>query len=196
MEPEDTGQVTELLKAWSAGDLSALDRLTPRVYDVLRGIARKRMRNENERHTLQTTALVNEAYLRLIDGASVDWKNRAHFFALCAQLMRRILVDAARARRSSKRGGGIAIHLDDAALVAQERDDATIAIHEALSGLAKFDPRKAKVVELRYFGGLTVEETAHVLNLSPQSVLRDWKLARAWLTREMSPRPGSGRDTF
>ena len=187
MKSQETAQLTDLLRSWSAGDATALERLTPRVYDVLRRIARQHMRKERAGHTLQTTALANEAYLRLISGASVDWKDRAHFFALCAQTMRRILVDSARARRSSKRGGhAVVINLDEAPLLAPQRDDATVAIHEALNGLAKFDARKAQVVELRYFGGLTIEEIAHVLNLSPQSVSRDWKLARAWLTRELN----------
>jgi RNA polymerase sigma-70 factor, ECF subfamily len=187
MSSSESGEVTVLLKAWGGGDRQALDRLTPRVYDELRRMSRKYMRNEREGHTLQATALVNDVYLRLVDATAIDWKDRAHFFAVCAQMMRRILVDAARARGSRKRGGGVVkVDVEDACVGAPGRDASTIALDDALTALAKFDPRKAQVIELRYFGGLSVEETAEVLKISPQSVMRDWKLAKAWLMRELS----------
>lgn len=187
MASSDSGEVTGLLKAWGAGDRAALDRLTPRVYDELRRMSRKYMSREREGHSLQATAVVNELYLKLVDMSSADWTDRAHFFAVCARMMRRILVDAARARRSAKRGGGaVKLNVDDAPLMAPDRDSATVALDDALKELAKFDARKAQVIELRHFGGLSVEETAAVLKISPQSVMRDWKLAKAWLTREMS----------
>ena len=180
-------EVTALLKAWGSGNREALDRLTPRVYEELRRMSRKYMKNERIGHTLQATALVNDLYVRLVDIPSADWKDRAHFFAVCAQMMRRILVDSARARGSRKRGGGVVkINVEDAPVMAPSRDAATIALDDALQALAAFDSRKAQVVELRHFGGLTVEETAEVLKVSPQSVLRDWKLAKAWLSRELA----------
>jgi RNA polymerase sigma factor (TIGR02999 family) len=190
--PPETAQVTLLLKAWSAGDPTALDRLAPLVYDELRRMAHRYMCNERGGNTLQTTALVNEAYLRLIDVHTVVWNGRAHFFAVSAQMMRRILVDAARARASAKRGGLMkradhytAINLDEIPDISSRRGAELIAIDDALQRLAEFDPRKARVIELRFFGGLSVEETAEVLKLSPQSIMRDWKLAKAWLTREL-----------
>jgi RNA polymerase sigma factor (TIGR02999 family) len=187
MSASESGDVTGLLKAWGTGDRGALDRLTPRVYDELRRMSRKYMRNERMGHTLQATALVNDVYIRLVDAGSVDWKDRAHFFAVCAQMMRRILVDSARARGSRKRGGGVVkIDMEDACVGAPDRDASTVALDDALNELAKFDPRKAQVIELRYFGGLSVEETAEVLKISPQSVMRDWKLAKVWLMRELS----------
>ena len=188
MTPSDPSvEITRLLRAWSEGDQDALERLTPMVYDELRRMARRYMHREREGHTLQTTALVNEAYLRLIDGTKVNWHDRAHFFAVSAQMMRRILVDAARARASSKRGGNaLRAELDEIPDLSSGRDREIVAIDEALTALATLDPRKAKVVELRFFGGLSVEETADVLKISPQSVLRDWKLAKAWLLRELS----------
>lgn len=181
-------EITRLLKAWSAGDASALEKLTPRVYAELRRMAGKYMRNERAGNTLQATALVNEVYLRLVDAANVAWQDRAHFFAVSATMMRRILVDRARAKGSVKRGGPQPkINLDDAPEVTSgKRDREIVAIDEALQELAQMDPRKAKVIELRFFGGLSVEETAEVLKLSPQSVMRDWKLARAWLQRELA----------
>jgi RNA polymerase sigma factor (TIGR02999 family) len=186
MEPMEPVEITRLLKAWGAGDRAALDRLTPDIYNELRRMSAKYMRNERDGHTLQATALVNDLYLRLADITAADWTDRAHFFAVCAQMMRRILVDSARARRSAKRGGGaVKINVDDAPVMAHDRDGATVALDDALTGLAEFDARKAQVVELRYFGGLSVEETAAVLKISEQSVLRDWKLAKAWLQREM-----------
>jgi len=193
MEAPKTAEVTQLLRAWGSGDRAALDRLTPLVYDELRRMARRYMRNERGGNTLQTTALVNEAYLRLIDVKNVNWSDRVHFFAVSAQMMRRILVDAARARGSAKRGGLVkrvahstAVNLDEIPDAGSDRGKELIAVDDALKQLAEFDPRKAQVVEFRYFGGLSVDETAEVLKISPQSVMRDWKLAKAWLMRELS----------
>jgi len=192
MAPE-SGEITVLLKAWGSGDAAALDQLTPLVYDELRRLARRYMRNERAGNTLQTTALVNEAYLRLVDAKRAGWQDRVHFFAVSAQMMRRILVDAARARGSAKRGGHVkrvthstAFNLDEIPDVSTGRDRELVAIDDALNTLAEMDPRKARVIELRFFGGLSVEETAEILKLSPQSVMRDWKLAKAWLTRELT----------
>src|SRR5271165_1165002 len=186
-QASDEPKVTHLLQAWSSGDRDALDRLTPIVYDELRRLARHYMRGERSGHTLQTTALVNEAYLRLVDFKSMSWENRAHFFAVAAQLMRRILVDHAR-RRNLKRGAGFQhVHLEDTAVLGGQREPNFVALDDALQGLAEVDPRKAQVVELRFFGGLTVEETAEVLKVSPVTVLRDWSTARAWLYRELQP---------
>ncbi|HKC24165.1 MAG TPA: sigma-70 family RNA polymerase sigma factor [Thermoanaerobaculia bacterium] len=179
-------EVTELLLAWGRGDETALARLTPLVHDELRRIARRYMAGERADHTLQTSALVNEAYLRLLDLPRVDVKNRAHFFGLAAQLMRRVLVDYARARRSKKRGAGIAVlSLDDVAPVAASRSPDLIALDDALEGLAAQDARKARVVEMRFFGGMSVDETAEALRVSPDTVHRDWRLAKAWLLHEM-----------
>jgi RNA polymerase sigma-70 factor (ECF subfamily) len=185
-------QVTGLLRAWSAGDRAALDRLTPLVYNELHRIARRYMRNERAGNTLQTTALVNEAYLRLIDVQNAVWQDRVHFFAVSAQMMRRILVDTARARASAKRGGQVnrinhstAVNLDQIPDIGSQRGAELIALDDALNSLAELDLRKAQVIELRFFGGLSVEETAEVLKISPQSVMRDWKLAKAWLMREL-----------
>ena len=186
-------EITVLLRAWEDGDPAALDRLTPLVYDELHRLARRYMRNERAGNTLQTTALVNEAYLRLVDAKGAGWHDRVHFYAVSARIMRRILVDAARARSSSKRGGGArrvehssAFDIDAIPDVASGRDRELVAVDDALNTLAEMDPRKARVIELRFFGGLSVEETAEVLKISPQSVMRDWKLAKAWLTRELS----------
>jgi RNA polymerase sigma-70 factor, ECF subfamily len=180
-------EITELLQAWRRGDESALEKLTPQVYRELHRAAKGCMRAEREGHTLQTTALINELYLRLTDLKQVDWQNRAHFFALCARQMRRILTDQARARRSHKRGGGTQpISLDAAPTVSKKPQPEVLAIDDALKALAKVDSRKGQVVELRFFGGLNVEETAEVLKVSPDTVVRDWKLARAWLLRELS----------
>jgi len=191
--PPESPEITELLKAWGSGDAAALDQLTPLVYDELRRLARRYMRNERAGNTLQTTALVNEAYLRLVDAKRVAWQDRVHFFAVSAQMMRRILVDAARARGSAKRGGQVkrvnhsaAFNLDEIPEVSTGRDRELVAIDDALNTLAEMDPRKARVIELRFFGGLSVEATAEVLKISPQSVMRDWKLAKAWLTRELA----------
>ena len=178
--------ITELLKAWGSGDGTAMERLTPIVYAELHRMARRSMEREHPGNTLQTTALVNEAWLRLVDGARVDWRDRAHFFAISAQVMRRILVDAARARQAGKRGGGVLrLDLKESLDAAPPQDRELIALDDALQALAQFDPRKCKVVEMRFFGGMSVEETAELLKISPQSVMRDWKLARAWLVREM-----------
>ena len=179
--------VTQLLVAWSDGDAAARDELMPLVYEELRRLAHRYMGRERIGHTLQTSGLVNEAYLRLIDQSQVHWQNRAHFFGIAAQMMRRILVDYARNRRYAKRGGGTpALVLDEALIVSDERSAEVVAVHEALEQLAKFDPRKGQIVELRFFGGLSIEETAEILSVSPGTVMRDWTLAKAWLRREMS----------
>jgi RNA polymerase sigma factor (TIGR02999 family) len=186
MESSRSPELTHLLRAWSDGDAKAFDQLVPIVYNELRRLARRYMANERGVQTLQTTALANEAYLRLVDAANVRWQDRVHFFAVCARIMRRILVDAARARGSKKRGvrtSGIDLDADLAAT--PQRSDELVALDDALNALAEFDARKARVVELRFFGGLSVEETADVLKISPQSVLRDFKLAKAWLMREL-----------
>ena len=180
-------EITRLLRAWSGGDQAAFERLTPVVYDELRRIARGYMRHERPDHTLQATALVHEAYLHLIDVQNVGWQDRAHFFAVSAQMMRRILVDRARARVTGKRGGAAAhVQLDEIPEVGSWRAIELMALDDALTAMAKMDPRKAKVIEFRFFAGLSVEETAEVLKISPQSVMRDWKLARAWLERELA----------
>jgi len=187
MPTDSSPDITRLLQAWGSGDHLALDRLTPLVYDELRRIARCHMAGERGGRTLQTTALVNEAYMRLVDSAQVRWQDRAHFFAISSQLMRRILVDAARTRGSVKRWGPAGrAYIDEGMIVAKSRDRELLALDEALDSLAQFDARKAKVIELRFFGGLSVEEAAEVLQISPQTVMRDWKLAKAWLEREMS----------
>ncbi len=190
-----SAEITRLLKAWGRGDSAALDRLTPLVYEQLRRIARTYMRNERPGHTLQATALVNEAFLRLVDARDLNWTDRSHFFALCARVMRRILVDAARSRAATKRGGQVdrvehstAINLDDLPSP-QALSTQVCALDEALNALERIDPRRAQVIELRFFGGLTVEETGQVLQVSPQTVMRDWKLARAWLARELVKTP-------
>ena len=177
--------VSGLLRAWSDGDRTALDQLTPIVYEELRRLAAHYMRQEQPGHSLQATALVNEAYLRLVDYKHMRWENRAHFFAVSAQLMRRILVDHAR-RHNLKRGRGVEhISLDETAVVGGERPDDLVQLDNALEGLARMDLRKAQVVELRFFGGLSVEETAEVLKVSGVTVMRDWSSAKAWLYREM-----------
>jgi RNA polymerase sigma-70 factor (ECF subfamily) len=186
MGPDPIGNVTELLKDWANGDSRALERLTPAVADELKRIARRSMRRERGGHTLQTTALVNEAYLRLVDVSGVAWTDRAHFFAISARIMRRILVEAARARMAEKRGGEALRVTFDENLPAPTRESELVALDEALEALAQFDQRKAKMVELRFFGGLSVQETAHVLGISEQSVHRDWRLARSWLQRELT----------
>jgi RNA polymerase sigma factor (TIGR02999 family) len=187
MDPSGTAEITRLLHAWRNGDEGALECLTPLVYGELRKIAHGYMRGEREGATLQATALVNEAYLRLVDAGRVDWQDRAHFFAVSAQMMRRILVDAARTRLRAKRGGQAAkLNLDEVPDLSSDRSDDLVAVDDALCALAKLDPRKARVIELRFFGGLSVEETAAVLKISPQSVMRDWRLARSWLMRELS----------
>jgi RNA polymerase sigma-70 factor (ECF subfamily) len=180
---------TELLHAWSQGDQSAFARLVPLVYDELRTLAERYMRQERADHTLQTTALVNEAYLRLIDVNRVQWQSRAHFLAVAAQTMRRILVDFARRRDRQKRGGDVMlVTLDDARNAGHEKGADLVALDDALTALAAFDARMSDVVELRFFGGLTVDETADVLRVSPETVMRDWKTAKAWLLRELHDR--------
>jgi len=180
-------EVTQLLVAWSNGDLAARDQLMPIVYQELHRLAHHYMRRESPGHTLQTSALVNEAFLRLVDQRDVRWRNRAHFFGLAAQMMRRILVDYARNRHYAKRGGGIPeMSLDEALIVSDERNAEVVALDESMEALAQIDPRKSQIVELRFFGGLSIEETAEVLAVSPGTVMRDWTLAKAWLRREMS----------
>jgi RNA polymerase sigma-70 factor, ECF subfamily len=182
----DRADITTLLRAWGEGDGSALDRLAPMVYDELHTIAHRQMLREKDGQTLQTTALVNEAYLRLVNVENVTWRDRAHFYAVSAQMMRRILVDAARARLREKRGGGVQrLSLDELLDEQAPRDRELVAIDDALSELARMDERKSRVIELRFFGGLSVEETAAVLKISPQSVMRDWKLAKAWMALQL-----------
>jgi RNA polymerase sigma factor (TIGR02999 family) len=185
-------EITTLLKAWRQGDRAALDRLTPLVYDHLRKLARQYVRKEHSPTHLDATALVHEAYVRLVDARSVDWQDRAHFYAVSARIMRRILVDAARARAAAKRGGGIqrvdrssVVSLENVPAAGTDRAVEIVALDDALTALAQMDQRRAQVVELRFFGGLSVDETAEALSVSPQTVMRDWKLARAWLAREL-----------
>ena len=179
-------QITELLKEWNQGADEALDRLLPLVEGELRRIAARHMRREDPGHTLQTTALVHEAYLKLVDQRRAGWQNRAHFFALSAQIMRRILLDHARGRARAKRGGG-AVHVDiaEAAVLSPERSGDLLALDEALVRLSEFDPVKGRIVERRHFGGLSVEEVAEVLGVAPITVMRHWGLAKAWLKREL-----------
>jgi RNA polymerase sigma-70 factor, ECF subfamily len=187
VEAPRSHEITGLLQAWSAGDEEALQKLTPLVYQELHRAARRYMAGERSSHTLQATALINEVYLRLIDVKRMDWQNRAHFFAVCAQLMRRILTDFARARRYQKRGGA-APHLpfDEALFVTSQPDTDMVALDDALKRLALVDQRKSRVVELRFFGGLDVKQTAEVLKVSNETVMRDWKLAKVWLLRDLS----------
>jgi RNA polymerase sigma-70 factor, ECF subfamily len=183
-QPKD---VTVLLKAWTAGDAGALEQLTPLIYGELHRLARMYMARERSSPTLETGAILNEAFLRLVHWKTARWENRSHFYGLAAQIMRRVLVDHARSRGYRKRGGGVRpVQLDEAVVVSPERSPDLIALDEALDRLAKVDERKSKVVELRFFGGLSVEETAQVLNLSPFTIARDWTLAKAWLHREIS----------
>ena len=178
--------VTQLLQAWGQGENAALEQMVPIVYHELKRIAHRYMAGERQSHTLQTTALVNEVYGKLIDSQKVNWQNRAHFFAICAQLMRRILVDFARSRGYQKRGGGVEkITLVEDLLGPRERGRDLVALDDALKALADLDPRKSQVVELRFFGGLSVEETAEVLKVCPDTVMRDWKMAKLWLGREL-----------
>lgn len=184
---KDPSEITRLLRAWGAGDQKALERLTEEVYGELRAMARRYMRNEHPGNTLQTTALVHEVYLRLVDETKVEWRARAQFFAMAAQMMRRILVDAARARKAQKRGGlAVKVNLDETALLSTAPGRSILALDEALTAFSQLAPRQAKVVELRYFGGLTEEEIVAALNISPRTVRRDWDFARAWLLRELS----------
>lgn len=180
-------EVTQLLMDWSSGDQTALDKLIPLVHHELRRMAHHYMARESPDHTLQTTALVNDAYLRLIDQKRTHWQNRAQFFGIAAQLMRRILVDHARSHAYAKRGGGaIQVPLDEGAVLSPQRAADVVALDDALNHLATIDPRKCQIVELRYFGGFTVEETASLLEVSEVTVMRDWSLAKAWLRREIS----------
>ncbi|MGA2149688.1 MAG: sigma-70 family RNA polymerase sigma factor [Bryobacteraceae bacterium] len=187
MGESQPSETTRLLRAWADGDQSALDRLTPRVYRELRRMAGRFMKNESPGRTMQATALVHEAYLKLIEVENVDWQHRAHFFAVAAQVMRHILLDAARKRGAAKRGGNAPrVNLDEVPDLASNRGNQLIALDEALTRLGEVDARKARVVEMRFFAGLTVEETAAVLAVSEDTVLRDWRLSRAWLLAELS----------
>jgi RNA polymerase sigma factor (TIGR02999 family) len=184
---ETTQQVTRLLRDWSNGDQSALEQLTPLVYSELRRLAARYLRKERSDHTLQSTALVHEAFIRLVDQRDVKWQNRAHFFGVAAQMIRRILVDHARGRQASKRGSGAPrLSLDEALATPERKDLDLIALDDALNSLGKIDPQQARIVELRFFTGLTVEETAEVLGISPATVKRDWVTAKAWLYRDIS----------
>ena len=182
-----SAEITTLLKAWSSGDEAALSRLAERVYPELRLMARRYLKNEGQGNTLQATALVHEVYLRLVDVSKVEWRQRAQFFAMAAQMMRRILVDAARVRGAHKRGASARkVDLDETALLSSAPDRSVLALDEALTEFSQVAPRQARVVELRYFGGLTEEEIVAVLEISPRTVRRDWDLAKAWLLRELS----------
>lgn len=186
MDSVHSQDVTNLLVLWRNGDASALDSLLPLVYDELRRLARSYLQRERSEHTLQSTALVHEAYLRLVD-QNVSWQNRAHFFGIAAQMMRRVLVDHARSRNSAKRGDGVCrVTLDEDIIGAGQRDVDIMALDHALSDLAKFDPQQSRIVELRFFAGLSIEDTSEVLNISPATVKRDWAMAKAWLHREMN----------
>ena len=187
MSSQSSQEVTQLLRAWSAGDQQALEKLTPLVYEELHRRARHYVARERPGHTIQTTALINEVYLRLVDFRGVTWQDRAHFLAVCARMMRRILTDFARARHFQKRGGSAQqVSFDEQMIVSSEPPADLVALDDALNGLAGFDQRKSQVVELRFFGGLSVQETAEVLKVSEETVKRDWRLAKLWLLREMS----------
>jgi RNA polymerase sigma factor (TIGR02999 family) len=178
--------VTQLLQQWSNGHERALDRLIPQIHDELRKLAASYLRKERPDHTLQPTALVNEAFLKLVDQRAVKWQNRAHFFGIAAQAMRRILVDHARAHAASKRGGAVRkVPLEDAAMIGRAVDVDVVALDEALTRLAALDPQQSRIVELRFFGGLTMEETAEVMRISPATIGREWRVAKAWLSAEL-----------
>ncbi len=186
---DDSSETTQLLRAWAGGDQAALQELTPRVYRTLKRIAGQQMRNERTAQTLQATALVHEAYLELIDIKNVDWQHRAHFFAVCAQIMRHILLDRARRKLTAKRGGSAErVNLDELPDLGSRRAKELIALDDALTTLAEIDARKARVVELRFFGGLSVQEAAEVMSVSPDTVMRDWSFARSWLQSELNDR--------
>jgi RNA polymerase sigma factor (TIGR02999 family) len=186
MGAPSTNEVTERLIAWSAGDRAAFDHLLPIVYQELRRMAGAYLRQENPGHTLQPTALVHETWLRLIDQTRVNWRNRAQFFGVAAQMMRRILVDHAKAKHREKRGGdAVKLSLDDVVNLSQERVTDLLALNDALDDLSRIDGRKSRVIELRYFGGFSVEETAQILEVSPETVIRDWKMAKAWLYQQI-----------
>ena len=194
LQPDEAarGDITTLLKAWSEGDQTALEKLTPIVYKELHRLAGRYMKGERPGHSLQTTALVNEAYMRLVDYKRMEWQNRAHFFAVSAQLIRRILVEHAR-RRNLKRGAGFRhISLDEVAVTGRGRSSDLVALDDAMKALARMDPRKERVVEMRFFGGLSVEETAEVLKVSTVTVMRDWSNAKAWLYRELGGKNSDG----
>lgn len=180
-------EVTQLLVNWSKGDKAALDELIPLVQTELRRLARRYMGRENPGHTLQTSALINEAYIRLVDQHNVHWQNRAHFYAVAAQVMRHILIDHARSHSYAKRGGGARkVPLDEAVAINDQRAEELIALDDALNALAAIDARKSRIIELRFFGGLSIEETAEAMSISPITVTREWRSAKAWLRREMS----------
>ena len=185
----DRAEVTHLLLAWSAGDADALQRLTPLIYQELHRLAASYMSRERSDHTLQPTALVNEVYLRLVDLQGVGWRDRAHFLAVAARTMRRILVDFARARSYQKRAGGERVELQESLVLAEQPGGDLVSLDDALNRLAEIDPRKSQIVELRYFGGLRIEETAEALHISPETVMRDWRAAKAWLFMQL----GDGR---
>ena len=192
MAPASPHGITQLLKAWGNGEQEALEQLIPLIYSELHRLAHRYMQRERNAHTLQSTALVHEAYERLIDLKEVSWQNRAHFFGVSARLMRRVLVDYARSRRYSKRGGEWRqLPLNEAVAVFRDRGTDIVALDDALSTLAGIDSRKSRVVEMRFFGGLSIRETAEVLNVSPETVLRDWRLAKVWLLRELSQGKGN-----
>jgi RNA polymerase sigma factor (TIGR02999 family) len=193
MELPAAQQLTQLLKAWSEGHEDALEQIMPVVYDDLHRLARRYMSDERAGHTLQPTALVNEAYMRLLDSSHPSWQSRAHFFAVCGRIMRRILVDWARSRQALKRACNIApLELEEAVAVLGRPDADLVAIDDALQALAVLDARKSQIVELRFFGGLSAKETAEVLHVSEETVLRDWKISKSWLRRELSKEPSGG----
>jgi len=193
MSEPSANEVTQLLIDWGEGDKAALDKLLPLVDEELRRLASRYMRRENPGHTLQTSALVNEAYLRLVEQKSVHWQNRAHFFGIAAQLMRRILVDHARSHQYAKRGGGAQkVALDEAAMLTQERAAELVALHEALTELSGMDERKGRIVEMKFFGGLTTEEVAEVLRVTPRTIEREWRKAKAWLHHAISKEEADG----
>jgi RNA polymerase sigma factor (TIGR02999 family) len=190
MAPGSAPDVTQLLANWSQGDQGALDKLMPLVYGELRRLASSHLRRERSNHTLQSTALVHEAFMRLVNQQDVQWRNRAHFYAIAAQMIRRILVDYARSQHAEKRGSGaVKLALDDAMAVPQQTDMDLLGLNDALDRLAELDARQSRIVELRFFAGLSIEETAEVMNLSPASIKREWNTARAWLFREMTRHP-------
>jgi RNA polymerase sigma factor (TIGR02999 family) len=196
VDPASSHELTALLRAWDGSDQRALARIIELAYPELRKIARRCLKRERPEHTIQATALVHEAYLRLFDVQQVRWQDRAHFFAIIAKVMRRVLIEYARAQASSKRGGGMfRVNFDEELMISAEPDPEIIRLDEALEDLARFDSRKAQVVEMRYFGGLTSGEVASVLGISPQSVNRDWSLAKAWLVRELTRRERDGGST-
>lgn len=195
MNEAQSGEITQLLVAWSHGEETALEMLTPIIYGELRRLAQSYMRQERADHTLQSTAVVHEAFIRLID-QNVEWKSRAHFFAIAAKMMRRILVDHARARSTSKRGAGMArVDVEERAIESQERSVDLLALDEALEHLARIDPQRSRIVELRYFGGLSNEESANVLGISPATVQRQWSGAKAWLYRELNGQESSSGES-